>query len=86
METQMVRATEGDTASDLDNPWQRAPLAHPSEERRRTCVETKRIFCATGRSTTTTRAARLLVDLNVDLVISSYQQLSRHASMTKSKR
>ena len=39
-----------------------------------------------SRSTTTTRAARLLVDLNVDLVISSYQQLSRHASMTKSKR
>lgn len=68
-----------DTASDLDNPWQRAPLAHPSEERRRTCVETKRIFCATGRSTTTTRAARLLdlVDLNVDLVVSSYQGMRR---------
>ena len=50
-----------DTASDLDNPWQRASLAHPSEERRRTgtCVETKRILCTCATTGTATRAARL---------------------------
>ena len=61
-----------DTASDLDNPWQSAPLAQPSEERRRTgtCVEPKRAFCTCATTGTATRAARL--DIHEDLVISSY--------------
>ena len=61
-----------DTASDLDNPWQRAPLAHPSEERRTGTVHvalskpSKRILYGT-----TTRTATCHVDLDLDLA--SYQ-------------